>query len=253
MKFKIYGLECLVNHKIYVGKTSKTLEERIHWHKYANSLIGRAIRKYGWEKSFIAVILAECETNKEANELEKFWIAKLNCKAPNGYNLTDGGDGVTGHVISLETRAKISAKLKGHIVSAETRRKLSIANKGKKISDEVKEKISKAGKGRKFSEETLLKMSKAQKIFYSNPENRKKHGEIMREQYRIHPGMRKKHSIESRKKMSEKMKGNKYSPKFHNEETRLKMSNSRTGKKHSDETRAKISAGLKNYYKNRKK
>lgn len=160
MGFKIYGLERLVNHKIYVGKTSRTLEERIARHKRANSFVGRAIRKYGGEKSFIAVILAECETNDEANELEKFWIAKLNCKVPNGYNLTDGGDGPTGVIISQETKAKISKSLKGYSVSEKTRRKLSEA--AKNASDETRDKISKTLKGRKLNAEHCANISAAQ-------------------------------------------------------------------------------------------
>ena len=41
------------------------------------------------------------------NEREIFWIAKLNTKVPNGYNLTDGGEGLVNP--SDETRAKMSA------------------------------------------------------------------------------------------------------------------------------------------------
>ena len=42
---------------------------------------------------------------------EKFFIATLKTKSPNGYKLTDGGEGVIGFV--EEVWAKISAKHKG--------------------------------------------------------------------------------------------------------------------------------------------
>jgi len=105
MKFIIYGFENMLNHKIYVGQTGKTLKERISRHKRAKSFIGRAIRKYDL-KNFFIVILAECESKEEANELEIYLIKTLNCKAPNGYNCTDGGEGGSRHNISSEGRKK---------------------------------------------------------------------------------------------------------------------------------------------------
>lgn len=61
---------------------------------------------------------------------------------------------------------------KGHIVSKETRRKISIANIGKKCSEAARQKISEAKKGKPswnkdkkgiYSEETKKKMSEAKK------------------------------------------------------------------------------------------
>ena len=60
----IYGLENLLNHKIYIGQTHRTLEARFRQHKCANTLIGRAIRKYGKE-NFVKVILEECENQEQ--------------------------------------------------------------------------------------------------------------------------------------------------------------------------------------------
>ena len=93
---KIYGIENMLNHKIYVGRTIKTVEERTQRHRWCKtSLIGRAIRKYGWE-NFVVVTLEECDNGENLNEAEKRWIKRLNCKKPNGYNLTDGGEGCLG-------------------------------------------------------------------------------------------------------------------------------------------------------------
>lgn len=86
----VYKITNKINGKIYVGQTTREPIERFKEHKHADSIIGKAIRKYGAE-NFIVEILAECENVDELNESEIFWIAELNCKIPNGYNVTDGG------------------------------------------------------------------------------------------------------------------------------------------------------------------
>ena len=81
----VYGVECLIHHKIYVGQTTQPLTKRIDVHGNANSILGKDIRKFGLE-NFKIVVLAECNTLNELKEGENFWIKKLNCKFPNGYN-----------------------------------------------------------------------------------------------------------------------------------------------------------------------
>lgn len=70
-------------------------------------------------------------------------------------NLTDGGEGQSGAIVSAETRQKRSNTLKNKW-SNETH-----FNKGRKHTDEHNMKIAQAGIGRKQSEETLYKRSKA--------------------------------------------------------------------------------------------
>ena len=118
----IYEIENIINHKIYIGQTTRTLEERFKEHRNKNFPIGKAIRKYG-EKIFVKVILAECETQEQLNELEIYWITKLNCKAPNGYNLTDGGEGSKN--LSQEICEQISIKKKGTSPSKSVREQIS--------------------------------------------------------------------------------------------------------------------------------
>jgi hypothetical protein len=82
-------------------------------------------------------------------------------------NLTNGGEGPSGAILSEETRLKMSAAKKGHLLSEEHKLKISEAlkgrNKGYKHSDETRKSMSIAAKGRIVSPETRLKMSKASK------------------------------------------------------------------------------------------
>lgn len=187
----IYKITCLVNGKAYVGQTRQSLNIRIGQHKRDSRRsrpgIDAAIGKYGWsDETFKVEVLEMCPV-KMINEREMFHIRELKSKAPNGYNLTDGGDGGRGLSPSEETRAKISAKLKGRPAhnkgvspSAEARAKISAHHKaagikppnhkGKKRgprSPETKAKLSLANKGKHPSKETLAKRSASLKVAWA--------------------------------------------------------------------------------------
>jgi hypothetical protein len=79
-------------------------------------------------------------------------------------NLTDGGEGSTGRIISDAARKKMSLAKKGKTYTEEHRKNMSAAHKN--VSDESKKKMSlaKIGKKRKpFSEEHKRKIAEAQK------------------------------------------------------------------------------------------
>jgi len=120
-------------------------------------------------------------------------------------NLTDGGEGPSGRIVSEETKRKIGEFQKGKIVSEETGKKISEANRGKKRSKETKRKQSEAQKGEKnpnwgkpLSEETKILLSEKSKLWWSIPENRKKGLEVRKG---------KKHTEEAKRKISEGNKG----------------------------------------------
>lgn len=77
----------------------------------ADFAISRAIRKYGPESFRVeTLVIAE---RPFLFELERRAIAKFQTKAPNGYNLSDGGEsGAKGAKWSPEKRAKHSAQLR---------------------------------------------------------------------------------------------------------------------------------------------
>ena len=84
-------------------------------------------------------------------------------------NLTDGGDGVNGRLITDEFRLKQSERMKQYYkenpLSKETNKKISDTLKSKKMvrSDKTKEKIGNANRGRVYNHENLLKIKEIRK------------------------------------------------------------------------------------------
>lgn len=166
----IYKAQNKINGKLYIGQTSKTLEERIKAHLWNNqTYFQRALRKYGVQ-SFDWSTVDSSEDRDVLNDKEEYWISYFNSKVPNGYNITDGGDGVIGlregpnkgRKFSKEWIEKIrKAHIgKGHPHSEETKVKLGNVRRGAILSKETKEKISKSrgGIGFPVSEETKQKI-----------------------------------------------------------------------------------------------
>ncbi len=103
----VYGLIDGTNDFEYIGQTTKTAEERFKEHMYSPHYIGNAIRKHGAE-NFVIAILKVCYSKAELDFLEKHFIKSRNTMSHNGYNLTEGGEGVAGFTPSPKTCSKIS-------------------------------------------------------------------------------------------------------------------------------------------------
>lgn len=93
----IYKITNSINHKVYIGKTTRTVEERWKEHqKDFNKDISQkrplyaAMRKYGI-LAFTIEPIEECSA-KELDERERYWI-EIYGSFKNGYNATLGGDG----------------------------------------------------------------------------------------------------------------------------------------------------------------
>ena len=136
----IYKITNLLNGKPYVGQTSRTLEERFIEHGKAKTHLGKAIRKYGLG-NFSVEVIEECTTSEQLNEREIFWIAHFNCKHPNGYNFTDGGEGT--HGLTEESLKKLRSKR-----SPETVALMSASSKKRANTPEGKAQLDKARKSR---------------------------------------------------------------------------------------------------------
>lgn len=93
----IYKVTNTINNKVYIGKTTRQLNERIIGHydsaKYTNSQTNfhRALMKYP-KDVFLWEELDTAETDEQLNELEKCYIEKYNSFNA-GYNMSIGGTG----------------------------------------------------------------------------------------------------------------------------------------------------------------
>lgn len=98
----IYVITNKINNKQYVGKTLQSVKERFSEHLYRlkygkhNHLpLYAAFVKYGIDNFIIEE--KEEVTVEQLDVQESFWIKELNTLAPNGYNLTLGGEGTIYH------------------------------------------------------------------------------------------------------------------------------------------------------------
>lgn len=87
---EIYRITNLINDKCYVGQSKYGAIKRFQQHCKADSLIGKAIRKYGHE-NFLVEVLDSTDDVEEANELEHYHVLNNNCVVPNGYNMNEYG------------------------------------------------------------------------------------------------------------------------------------------------------------------
>ena len=129
------------NKKIYIGITSRTLEERWKNGYRHSTRVFNAIKKYG-KKNIDRIILFEGLTKEEAEQKEMELIAKYKSNQKRyGYNIENGGK--CADRLNEEIKEKISKKTKGIPKKEETKKKMSLAQKQRyeNLSEEEKEKI----------------------------------------------------------------------------------------------------------------
>lgn len=92
VKKDIYIIKNNINNKVYIGQ-SIDAKERFRSHCKAsskdNSIIDKAIYKYGKEHFWVEILENQIENY---NEREKYWILHYNSIVPNGYNILEGGN-----------------------------------------------------------------------------------------------------------------------------------------------------------------
>jgi len=194
MTFLCYKITNTVNGKVYIGITQRSLSERWRDHlkpvKYNLEqnmhILHEAIKKYG-EQAFTIEEIGQSDTAEGVKLLEQMFIRQFNSFYANGagYNMTYGGDGTTGHIVTEEQRQKMS---KSHVGKSkgphtqETKDKISAIHKinkhgpsklcnqrrsetgrGVPRSDDVKERIRATLKGRPRPPEVVEKIKAAAK------------------------------------------------------------------------------------------
>ncbi len=150
----IYKITNKIDNKMYVGQTTKDLEERWKGHLKKNSncrYLSSALKKYGKENFKFELICISFD--EYLDEIEKQYIKKFNCLVPNGYNLREGGNS-SKH--NEETKKKISESLKGRTDLVHPRPQL-----GKPLREETKQKLREINTGKKHTIESIKKMGKS--------------------------------------------------------------------------------------------
>lgn len=147
----IYRILNKITQKCYIGE-SKCLNINRRWNQHKKTIennkgycpaLRDAVIKYGIE-NFIFNVIIVC-FDDDRFKYEKEFIIKYNSVVPNGYNLTNGGEGgggFEGKKHSEEVKNKIKNTLKQkYIDNPELKKQLSERNKIVMKNPEVKERI----------------------------------------------------------------------------------------------------------------
>lgn len=106
---RVYKITNIINNKIYIGITTRSIEERYKEHLTCkSSYIGKSLRK-NKKENFSIECIHEAKDIKELNTLEVYYIKKYNSIYPYGYNIESGGDLKKLHI---ETKLKIQKRNK---------------------------------------------------------------------------------------------------------------------------------------------
>lgn len=122
-EFLAYEVANLITGARYIGITNRRLRRRWkdHCSRANDSVLGRAIRKYGRDAFSIRVI-AQAMNYGALLELEMALIVQERTRVEfGGYNVTDGGVGATGWVPPQSVRDKIAAASRKKMESPEAR------------------------------------------------------------------------------------------------------------------------------------
>ena len=150
----IYLITDTTNNMKYVGQHHYNKEGELDPNYHGSGVIISRIYKERPE-TLKEEYIKTCYSDSEMNDDEKYYIKLYKTLWPNGYNLSEGGDG---GIPSDETRKKMSLAhsgeknaMFGKTHSEETKRKLSRINKGKPMCEETKRKIREKSKWKRKS------------------------------------------------------------------------------------------------------
>jgi hypothetical protein len=152
---------------IYVGKGTAAQDRAdYHWCKRAcNPILNNVFAKQR-KRGLVPVIeiVGWYDDENAAFSLEKALISKIgrrdNASGPL-CNLTDGGDGPAGRIVSDETRTRLRSSHLGTKLSQKQLATLRAANLGRSLTPEHRAKLIASRLGKSHSEETRAKLRKA--------------------------------------------------------------------------------------------
>jgi group I intron endonuclease len=177
----IYTLQNIYNKKIYVGKTINKFPNRYKSHLNPRlnfeTYISNAIKKYGINSFCITL---KYWPDKDLDNEEIRLIKALNCLAPNGYNLRDGGNsGLINEITKKKISDKVKEQWKDIEYATKMREKIKIS-----YSKEVRDKISNSVKLIMSNAEYKNKIRLKIKKLWESKDKREKQSIIMKERYK---------------------------------------------------------------------
>lgn len=190
----IYRILNKITKKCYIGETKcKDVTKRWNQHKQIIGLnkgcpaLRDAIKKYGIDNFEFSVLIICFDDDRFKYEIE--YIKKYNSVVPNGYNITNGGEGsgFQGKTHTEQVKNDIKKKLEQKfIVNPYLKKQMSERNKIVMSNPEIRDKIKKGmlnsekwkkvvenmrsgnHKKSKHTEESKNKTSESMKKYYSN-------------------------------------------------------------------------------------
>ena len=221
----IYKVKNLINGKIYIGQTIRTLDQRKkdhfkHIRAGSNVYFHKALRKYG-DNNFEWKIIDKAENIEELNDLEIRYIKEYNSfidyDDSNGYNMTEGGMNSRPSEITKQILREYALEQfkHGHPNKGKTLEEIH----GKDKANEIKKKLRNANLGKSLSRDTKIKIKKSNLGKSVTDKFREKMRDIV---------TGRKHNQETRDKISKSLIGNKrHLGHTHSKATREQISKSR--------------------------
>lgn len=198
MKTKIYVITEPDGKIRYVGKTKYSLKRRLTRHIY-DARKGIKNHRCCWIKSllskgYLPIITILGEVDGDGSKEEIAWIKYLRDENAKLVNLTDGGDGTTGHIASEETRQRMKVAAKLRFQNPEEREKQRIRCIGRIPSSETIEKRRKALLKAWSNPIKRLERCVSNRASW-NEERKRKYGDKMIAYWNAHPEEKEKRRI----------------------------------------------------------
>jgi len=238
----IYVLTCLVTMREYVGQA---VCWKTRWKQHCGAAkagsacaIHRAIKKYPGQ--FALTIVRRCSIG-DLNRWEEYYIDKFDTLMPNGYNMTEGGDGVRGQRFSKKTLALRSMQMLAYYQSEAGRARILRTTEltHARHADPKEHARLKSSVGWKHAKAARRKIAEAAKAQWDDPSRR---AVIVA-------------SLQNRKPLSTAVRAriaNALIGKVHSAETKAKMAKTQQTRYADPAARERHSAGIRAWWKIRK-
>ena len=268
------------NGKHYIGLNTTSLEQRKKGHKHAaksddTRCLYNALRKYDIVDTFELIEIDTADTLEELYEKEISYIIEYNSyyMDMNGYNMTRGGDGVSGYVPTEEEIKRMSERMKKKMENPEARERMKEMRKKQMENPEWRKEQSESihlfwennQEARERQSEITIKFNeehpevvkargeKITEFWEKNPEARERQSKIKIKFNEQHPEARKAHSEKMKKLFENPEQREKYSKaqkkRFENPEERKRSSERSKKQFENPEARQQISELKKEYFK----